>query len=392
MQRELSALIERDLGNKIVLLTGPRQSGKTWISRHFERSTEYLSYDNPDQREIIRSRSWNRRSELIVLDELHKMPLWTGFLKGVYDTEGASPPLLVAGSARPGIHRRTGESLAGRFFHYRLHPFDVRELAGSMEPRVVLEKICTTGGFPEPFLADDPMFHRRWRRTHLDVILRQDLLDTAQVSGQGGARLENAVACSLVKALQHAEDTDGIPRSLHYLRTRDGHELDFCVVQDNSVTHVFEVKTSDTSLSPAFSWFRTRFPDARRIQLVAETDRIQTWPSGEELHRRVYGDPSQRVVCEDTLEFCNDVVPQVVCAKAGGSPYGAPHARKGPALEVAVQLVERVFSVFAKQMVYNQVSGGIKPPTGGERCLCVYGGAFKRQPRQKNQTRRWSGR
>ena len=362
MQRELSALIERDLGNKIVLLTGPRQSGKTWISRHFERSTEYLSYDNPDHREIIRSRSWNRRSELVVLDELHKMPGWTGLLKGVYDTEGASPPLLVTGSARLGIHRRTGESLAGRFFHYRLHPFDVRELVGSMEPRVVLEKICTTGGFPEPFLAHDPMFHRRWRRTHLDVILRQDLLDiaqvsdirsiellvdlmrqrvgspvswasiardlhrdpktvkrwadvledvyvvfpvrpwhrnvarsilkepkyyffdTAQVSDQGGARLENAVACSLIKALQHAEDTDGIPRSLHYLRTRDGHELDFCVVQDNSVTHVFEVKTSDTSLSPAFSWFRSRFPDARRIQLVAETDRIRTWPSGEELH------------------------------------------------------------------------------------------------------------
>jgi predicted AAA+ superfamily ATPase len=37
------------------------------------------------------------------------------------------------------------------------------------------------GGFPEPFLEDDETFYRRWRRSHLDIILRQDLIDLESV-------------------------------------------------------------------------------------------------------------------------------------------------------------------------------------------------------------------
>jgi predicted AAA+ superfamily ATPase len=374
MERELTALVKRDLGRKLVFVTGPRQAGKTWIARNLDIPTDYLNYDNDEHREVIRSRTWDRRAELIVFDELHKMPNWTQFLKGVYDVEGVSPAILVTGSARLDVRRKTGDSLAGRFFQYRLHPFDVRELADRVDPHTALTRILKTGGFPEPFLADDEEYYRRWRRSHLDVILRQDLLDVASVNdirsiellvdllrtrvgspisyaslagdlqrdpktvkrwleiledvyvvfavrpwhrnvaravlkepkyyffdtgqvrtgGAGGRSdaapvpagpvLENAVAGSLYKAVQTAEDRDGRPRALHYLRTRDGREIDFAVVREDEVTHLIEVKTRDTALSPSFSWFRARFPAARRVQLVYETDRVRTWPTGEELH------------------------------------------------------------------------------------------------------------
>ncbi len=96
-----------------------------------------------------------------MLDELHKMPNWTSFLKGIYDVEGLSPPLLVTGSARLDMYRRTGESMAGRFFRYRLHPFDVQELSDRMSAEDTLDRILTVGGFPEPFLANDPEYYRR---------------------------------------------------------------------------------------------------------------------------------------------------------------------------------------------------------------------------------------
>lgn len=138
---------------------------------------DYLNYDNPEDREMIRQRSWDRKRALVIFDELHKREGWKSFLKGIYDSEGIPPAMVVTGSARMEAFRKVGDSLAGRFFSYRLHPLDIREMRDAMAPREAMERILRVGGFPEPFLENDDTFYCRWKRTHLDVILRQDMLD-----------------------------------------------------------------------------------------------------------------------------------------------------------------------------------------------------------------------
>src|SRR3972149_8592442 len=49
-------------------------------------------------------------------------------IKGIYDTEGVKPRLLVTGSSRQDVYRKGGDSLAGRFYSYRLHPLSVAEV------------------------------------------------------------------------------------------------------------------------------------------------------------------------------------------------------------------------------------------------------------------------
>jgi predicted AAA+ superfamily ATPase len=44
------------------------------------------------------------------------MKNWKSWIKGIYDTEGIPPSLLVTGSARIETMRKGGDSLAGRFF------------------------------------------------------------------------------------------------------------------------------------------------------------------------------------------------------------------------------------------------------------------------------------
>lgn len=110
MERYLSAAIAADLEQKIILLSGPRQSGKTTLSRMLHPDHQYVNHDLAEHRLLLREKSWDRRKALIVLDELHKMQNWKAWLKGVYDVEGLPPALLVTGSAKPAAFRRTGDS------------------------------------------------------------------------------------------------------------------------------------------------------------------------------------------------------------------------------------------------------------------------------------------
>ena len=182
MDRVLKPYIQKDLDEKIVLLTGPRQVGKTTLAKQLFRQFSYYSFDDPEHRIALQKRTWPRQTDLVIFDELHKMKNWKSWIKGIYDTEGVRPRILVTGSARLDIARKMGDSLAGRHFLFRLHPLSMKELqqAGELTPNS-FKNLLNLGGFPEPFLKGDPIFYQRWRRSHLDIILRQDLLDLENV-------------------------------------------------------------------------------------------------------------------------------------------------------------------------------------------------------------------
>lgn len=180
MKRSYLPFVSKYLSKKIILVSGPRQSGKTTLTKMIGNSFDYINYDDESGRKIIREKSWDRKKELIIFDELHKMPKWKQWIKGIYDTEGTHPQMIVTGSARMETYRKVGDSLAGRYFHYRLHPLDVRELSQinfKLGTEEIIDRLMNVGGFPEPFLEGSKNYYNLWKKTHLDIILRQDLLD-----------------------------------------------------------------------------------------------------------------------------------------------------------------------------------------------------------------------
>ena len=184
MQRYLQTPILADLPRKIVLLTGPRQSGKTTLAKMLSDDFDYLNFDNPEHRLGLMDRSWDRSRQLVIFDELHKLKNWKSWLKGSYDTEKIPPWIIVTGSAKLDTYRKVGESLAGRFFQFRLHPLDLKEIRTFLAPadmEAAMRQLMETGGFPEPFLEGDVRFYNRWKRSHLDIILKQDLIDLENV-------------------------------------------------------------------------------------------------------------------------------------------------------------------------------------------------------------------
>jgi predicted AAA+ superfamily ATPase len=360
MKRTLAPYIIKDLPDKIVMISGPRQCGKTTLSKQLYSDFDYFNYDAVADRLALKAMSWDRAKDLIIFDELHKMKNWKQWLKGVYDKEGIPPSLLVTGSSKLNTYRKMGDSLAGRYFQFRLHPLDMKEVVAELQqdPNVAFKTLFTLGGFPEPFLKADETYYKRWRRTHLDIILRQDLIgeyavkdiqaietlvhllqervgsavsysalardlerdpktikrwltmlenlyvifkvtpyhkniarsllkepkyyfyDNGRVENDKGARLENLVACALQKELDFITDTTGAHTQLHFLRTKDGKEIDFLIVIDKKPVLAIEVKWADEDLSPAFKYFSEYLPDCAGIQLVKNLSREKTYPNG----------------------------------------------------------------------------------------------------------------
>ncbi len=181
LERSIKKTASIFIEKKILLISGPRQVGKTYLSKSLSQDFIYLNYDNIDSQREIHERSWPRDNYLIIFDELHKMQNWKQWLKGIYDVEGISPKLLVTGSARLDTFRKVGDSLAGRYNLLHLLPLSVNEVSPN-HSKEVIEQFLQLGQFPEPFLGGLESDARLWRKTHLDIIIRQDLLDLEKVS------------------------------------------------------------------------------------------------------------------------------------------------------------------------------------------------------------------
>lgn len=347
MERAQKKIILKDLSKKMVFLVGPRQAGKTWLAKDILKNDPqgiYLNYDNVEDRKIIKKAAWKSTTSLLVLDELHKMPGWKNYLKGIYDTKPEQQQILVTGSARLDIFRQVGDSLAGRYFIHHLLPFSPAELRNTIYAKDS-ERFLARGGFPEPFLTEDPVDASRWRNQYVDSLLRTDIFefdsinnvknmqlvfellrtrvgspisyksiaedvniapntvkkyirileslyfvfritpfakniarslvkepklyfyDVGLVKGNSGIKLENFVALCLLKHVLAKNDYEGKNYALHYLRTKDGVEVDFALVNDGEIEQILEVKNSDTALHRALSAFQKKYTFAAK-QLV----------------------------------------------------------------------------------------------------------------------------
>ncbi len=197
-QRYLESPIASDLQRKMVFVAGPRQVGKTTLAKRILADWAtgiYLNWDNREHRAELKNPRWPAEEAVVVLDEIHKWRGWKRWIKGEYDEHGDRLHFLVTGSARMDVYRRGGDSLQGRYHHYRLHPFTLAEIGASarrLEPGAEipvgrgrpphgLEALLRFGGFPEPFLAQNPRQHRRWLKERFDRFVREDVRDLGSV-------------------------------------------------------------------------------------------------------------------------------------------------------------------------------------------------------------------
>jgi len=201
-KRYLEKFIIEDLKDKMVLIAGPRQVGKTTLAlsigeKFYKDSYAYLNWDNREDRKVILESTFKADKRLIVFDEIHKYRNWKNYLKGEYDKYKDKFKMLITGSARLDIYRKGGDSLLGRYYYYRLHPFSLNEILGKIEEIKVFKELefssskketaeifallMKFGGFPEPLIKQTEKTLRRWRNQRVDRIIKEDIRDIENV-------------------------------------------------------------------------------------------------------------------------------------------------------------------------------------------------------------------
>lgn len=192
---QLSRVLDGLATAPVVAILGPRQVGKTTLALEVAAGTPslYLDLEDDAVRARLEDPGWYLREhpdELLVLDEIHRVPDLFRTLRGIVDERRRSGrrtgQYLILGSAGIDLLRQSGESLAGRIAYFELCPFNVLEVEASDEKasegrpgrssdRRRLDRLWLRGGFPDSWSAGSDAASYAWRQNFIRTYLQRDI-------------------------------------------------------------------------------------------------------------------------------------------------------------------------------------------------------------------------
>jgi len=337
-----AAARERLAGFPILTITGPRQSGKTTLSRLLAPELPYLSLEDPDTRAFATEdpRAFLRQvADGAILDEVQRAPELFSYLQGVVDADRRMGRFILTGSSQFELISSITQSLAGRASLLHLLPFSYAELQAAGRAPSSVNALLHAGFFPP--IHDRPVDPTVWLQDYVGTYLERDVRqilniqdlaifqrfiqlcagrigqllnitslaadtgitrvtaeswlsvlqashlvflvrpwftnlnkrlvktpklyfcdpglaawfvgvrtpDHISVHPQRGALFENWIMTELIKA----QTNHGLKPSLHFLRDKEGHEIDALIETEPDTFHAVEIKSGETIASDFFS-------------------------------------------------------------------------------------------------------------------------------------------
>lgn len=196
---------------RVVLLTGPRQCGKTTLIKELVSSAmEYRTLDDITLQQSAKSdphgfvKHYNNES--MIIDEVQRAPELLLAIKKTVDEDTRNGQYLLTGSANIQASSAAQESLAGRIRKIRLRPLSQGEIQGIVLPDFIIKafsgefarhtasydkdavlELALQGGFPEPLKLNGKE-KKLWHLDYIDALLERDLKDIARIQHKDSMR------------------------------------------------------------------------------------------------------------------------------------------------------------------------------------------------------------
>jgi len=167
---------QRLAGFPVLSITGPRQSGKTTLSRLLAPGLPYFSLEDPDTRAFAKEdpRAFLRQvPDGAILDEVHRVPELFSYLQGVVDADRRMGRFILTGSSQFELIESITQSLAGRASMLTLLPFSLGELQAVGRAPTTVDDLLYRGLFPP--IYDRPVEPAVWLQDYIGTYLERDV-------------------------------------------------------------------------------------------------------------------------------------------------------------------------------------------------------------------------
>jgi uncharacterized protein len=160
LPRTLASLVSPHRASYPVLaITGPRQSGKTWLARAAAPDLKYVNLEHPFERVAATQdplQFLSRFPDGAILDEVQYVPELLAYLQARVDEDRSRGRWILTGSHQLQLGRTLAESLAGRVVRLELLPLSYTELTlSARRPRTLAEAVFR-GGYPRLYDESAP--------------------------------------------------------------------------------------------------------------------------------------------------------------------------------------------------------------------------------------------
>ncbi|MCC6542291.1 MAG: ATP-binding protein [Flavobacteriales bacterium] len=157
-----------------VLLTGPRQCGKSTMTKMALAGWDFFDLERPSDLSLLEADLegfLDAHPKRLIIDEAQRMPALFSALRHAADKGKGKGRFVLLGSAGPALMRQVSESLAGRVGLMELTPFLSCELTGSTRAK----DRWFWGGFPPVLALRDARLRGEWFAAYISTLLERDL-------------------------------------------------------------------------------------------------------------------------------------------------------------------------------------------------------------------------
>ncbi len=181
--RDIQEHVKRLAGKfPVISITGPRQSGKTTLSKMCFPDLEYVNLEMPDSRSFAEhdpKRFVSRFTKGVVIDEIQYVPELFSYIQGIVDENSRTGQFIITGSRNFLLMEKTAQSLAGRVAVINLLPFSMEELNGNSLLPNNFENYLFHGSYPR--IYDKKISQEDFYPSYIQSYLERDVRNLSNI-------------------------------------------------------------------------------------------------------------------------------------------------------------------------------------------------------------------